>query len=103
MLGEGALAELGAFDGAAEVLQAWRDGMAPEPALLVSEWADKHRVLSSRGSAEPDCKRSSQSAASSALPAGNSIFFSGSMVIEPGQFLCGAEEKRRLLHCYKDV
>ena len=53
MAAEGMLADLGGFDGAAEVLQAWRDGMAPEPALLVSEWADRHRVLSSRGSAEP--------------------------------------------------
>ncbi len=51
--GEQIIAELGNFDGAAEILQAWRDGMAPEPALLVSDWADKHRMLSSRGSAEP--------------------------------------------------
>ena len=27
--------------------------MAPEPALLVSDWADKHRMLGSRDSAEP--------------------------------------------------
>ena len=53
MVGEHLLEELGRFDGDAEILQAWRDGMAPEPALLVSEWADKHRVLGSRGSAEP--------------------------------------------------
>ncbi|WP_333779756.1 phage terminase large subunit family protein [Falsiroseomonas oryzae] len=53
MAGEHLLEELGRFDGDAEILQAWRDGMAPEPALLVSEWADKHRVLGSRGSAEP--------------------------------------------------
>jgi hypothetical protein len=53
MVGEHLLDELGRFEGDAEILQAWRDGMAPEPALLVSEWADKHRVLGSRGSAEP--------------------------------------------------
>jgi hypothetical protein len=53
MGGERLLDELGRFDGDAEILQSWRDGMAPEPALLVSEWADRHRVLSSRGSAEP--------------------------------------------------
>ena len=53
MTGEQIIAELGGFDGAAEILQAWRDGMAPEPALLVSDWADKHRMLGSRGSAEP--------------------------------------------------
>ena len=51
--GEQLLEELGRFDGDAEILRAWRDGMAPEPALLVSEWADRHRMLSSRGSAEP--------------------------------------------------
>jgi len=38
MTGEQIIAELGNFDGAAEILQAWRDGMAPEPALLVSDW-----------------------------------------------------------------
>ena len=53
MVGEHLLDELGRFDGDAEILQAWRDGMAPEPTLLVSEWADRHRILSSRGSAEP--------------------------------------------------
>ena len=53
MTGEQIIGELGSFDGAAEILQAWRDGMAPEPALLVSDWADKHRMLGSRGSAEP--------------------------------------------------
>ena len=52
-MGEHLLEELGGFDGAAEILRAWREGMAPEPALLVSEWADRHRVLGSRGSAEP--------------------------------------------------
>jgi phage terminase large subunit GpA-like protein len=46
------LTELGRFDGDLEIVQAWRDGLAPEPALLVSEWADRHRVLGSRGSAE---------------------------------------------------
>ena len=53
MAGEHLLDELGRFDGDAEILQAWRDGMAPEPALLVSEWADRHRMLGSRDSAEP--------------------------------------------------
>jgi phage terminase large subunit GpA-like protein len=46
-------AELAAFDGAEAVLQAWLEGLAPDPALTVSEWADQHRVLSSRASAEP--------------------------------------------------
>lgn len=32
---------------------AFKRGLAPEPALTVSEWADKHRVLSSVASGEP--------------------------------------------------
>ena len=41
------------FEGAEEVQGAWRDGLLPDPALSVSEWADRHRVLSPRASAEP--------------------------------------------------
>ena len=40
------------FDGAEELLRAWRDGLTPDPDLTVSAWADKHRVLSSRGASE---------------------------------------------------
>jgi phage terminase large subunit GpA-like protein len=36
-----------------EILAAWRDGLKPDPALKVSEWADRHRLLSPRASAEP--------------------------------------------------
>src|SRR5512132_3143821 len=43
--------ELG-FDGAEDLLCAWRDGLTPDPDLTVSAWADKHRVLSSRGASE---------------------------------------------------
>lgn len=32
---------------------AWRAGLAPEPMLTVSEWAEAHRVLTGRSSAEP--------------------------------------------------
>jgi phage terminase large subunit GpA-like protein len=46
-------ADLLAFDGADELSQAWRDGLTPDAALTVSEWADRHRVLSPRASAEP--------------------------------------------------
>jgi phage terminase large subunit GpA-like protein len=46
-------AELIAFDGAEELGQAWRDGLRPDPSLTVSEWADQHRLLSPRASAEP--------------------------------------------------
>jgi len=39
---------------AAEVVNAaWDEGLAPEPQLTVSEWADAHRVLTGRSSAEP--------------------------------------------------
>ena len=33
--------------------QAWAQGLRPEPALSVAAWADRHRVLSPRASAEP--------------------------------------------------
>jgi len=42
-----------AFDGAQDVLRAWLAGLRPDPDLTVSEWADRHRMLSSRASAEP--------------------------------------------------
>ena len=41
------------FDGAEDILRSWRRGMRPDPDLTVSEWADQHRKLSSRASAEP--------------------------------------------------
>jgi hypothetical protein len=41
------------FDGAAEILRAWSEGLTPDPDLTVSEWADRHRMLSGRASAEP--------------------------------------------------
>ncbi len=41
------------FDGAAEILRAWGSGLRPDPDLTVSEWADRHRMLSGRASAEP--------------------------------------------------
>jgi phage terminase large subunit GpA-like protein len=41
------------FAGAADLVDAWCRGRAPEPLLAVSDWADRHRVLGSRGSAEP--------------------------------------------------
>ena len=88
MVGEHLLDELGRFGGDAEILQAWRDGMAPEPALLVSEWADRHRVLGSRGSAEPGPWRTSRTpylrevmdALSPAHPARRVVFMKGAQV-----------------------
>ena len=42
------------FDGAAGAdLRAWSRGLRPDPDLTVSEWADRHRKLASRASAEP--------------------------------------------------
>jgi len=40
------------FDGADEIRSAWLAGLAPDPTLTVSEWADRHRVLSSRAASE---------------------------------------------------
>ena len=45
--------ELTDFDGGEEFETAWRDGLTPDPTLSVSEWADQHRMLSPRASAEP--------------------------------------------------
>ena len=42
-----------AFAGADDIARAWRDGLTPDPRLSVSEWADRHRVLAARASAEP--------------------------------------------------
>jgi len=40
------------FDGAEDIRRAWLAGLAPDPALTVSEWADRHRILSSRAASE---------------------------------------------------
>ncbi|MEG3639291.1 phage terminase large subunit family protein [Magnetococcus sp. PR-3] len=41
------------YDGAASVERQWREGIKPDPLLNVSQWADKHRMLSQRASSEP--------------------------------------------------
>ncbi|MCW3784231.1 phage terminase large subunit family protein [Defluviimonas salinarum] len=48
------------FDGAGDILRAWSRGLRPDPDLTVSEWADQHRWLSSRASAEPGRYRTSR-------------------------------------------
>lgn len=48
------------FDGAADIDAAWRAGLKPEPLLTVSEWAERNRMLSSKGSAEPGPWRNSR-------------------------------------------
>jgi phage terminase large subunit GpA-like protein len=46
------------FDGAGNLLRAWSRGIRPDPDLTVSQWADRHRRLGSRASAEPGKYRS---------------------------------------------
>ncbi len=41
-----------AFDGEDGLSAAWLGGLKPDPSLTVSEWADRHRVLSSRAASE---------------------------------------------------
>lgn len=41
------------YEGVQEIERAWRDGLTPDPLLTVSEWSDRHRMLSSKASAEP--------------------------------------------------
>lgn len=46
------------YEGAQEIERAWRDGLTPDP--LLTEWSDRHRVLSSKASAEPGRWRTSR-------------------------------------------
>ncbi|MGH8573986.1 MAG: phage terminase large subunit family protein, partial [Gammaproteobacteria bacterium] len=41
------------YEGAQDIERAWREGLTPDPLLTVSEWADRHRMLSTKASAEP--------------------------------------------------
>ena len=43
-----------AFDGAAELLRAWCDGLRPDPDLTDSAYVDKHRILSPGASTRPE-------------------------------------------------
>ena len=43
----------GEYDGSDDILAAWLGGLAPDPALTVTEWANEKRYLSSKGAAEP--------------------------------------------------
>jgi phage terminase large subunit GpA-like protein len=40
------------YDGEEDIVSAWIRGLAPDPLLTVSEWADRYRFLSSRASSE---------------------------------------------------
>ena len=48
------------YEGAAEVERAWREGLTPDPLLTVSEWADQHRLLSTKSASEPGRWRTSR-------------------------------------------
>jgi len=48
------------YEGAVEIERAWREGLTPDPLLTVSEWSDRHRMLSSKASAEPGRWRTSR-------------------------------------------
>jgi hypothetical protein len=77
-----------AFDGAAELLRAWREGLQPDPDLTVSAWADAHRILSPRGSSEAGRWRTSRTpylreimdALSPRHPAQRVVFMKGSQI-----------------------
>lgn len=49
-----------AYEGWDIIERAWREGLTPDPLLTVSEWADRHRVLSSKASSEPGRWRTSR-------------------------------------------
>lgn len=34
------------YDGALDIERSWREGLMPDPLLTVSEWADRHPLLS---------------------------------------------------------
>jgi len=48
------------YDGALDIERAWGEGLMPDPLLTVSEWSDRHRMLSSKASAEPGRWRTSR-------------------------------------------
>ncbi|AYF00903.1 hypothetical protein [Paracoccus yeei] len=48
------------FEGAEDIAVAWARGLAPDPAQTVAEWADRHRILSSRAASEAGPYRTSR-------------------------------------------
>ncbi len=48
------------YEGWDAIERAWCEGLTPDPLLTVSEWADKHRVLSSKAASEPGRWRTSR-------------------------------------------
>ena len=77
-----------AFDGAEDVARAWARGLAPDPTQTVSEWADRHRILSSRAASEAGPYRTDRTpymrgimdALSPAHPASRVVFMKSAQV-----------------------
>ncbi len=36
------------YEGCQDIERAWREGLTPDPLLTVSEWADRHRMFSTK-------------------------------------------------------
>src|SRR5256885_6850250 len=51
---------LEAYDNARSIEKAWSSGLKPDPALLVSHWADRNRWLTPRSAAEPGLYRTAR-------------------------------------------
>jgi len=76
------------FDGAEDLLRAWREGLTPDPDFTVSAWADRHRILSPRGANEAGPWRTSRTpylqelmdALSPRHPAQRVVFMKGSQL-----------------------
>jgi phage terminase large subunit GpA-like protein len=77
-----------AFDGAEDIARAWARGLAPDPTQTVSEWADRHRILSSRAASEAGPYRTDRTpymrgimdALSPAHPASRVVFMKSAQV-----------------------
>ena len=48
------------FEGVDDLRASWREGLRPDPFMTVSGWADTHRMLAARASAEPGRYRTSR-------------------------------------------
>ena len=76
------------YDGAEDFERALRGGLTPDPLMSVSEWADRHRVLSQRAASEPGRWRTSRTpylkeimdCLSPASPVNRVVFMKGSQV-----------------------
>ena len=83
--------DVAGFDGAKDLLRAWSQGIRPDPNLTVSQWADRHRWLSSRASAEPGRYRTARTpymreimdALSPSSPAQRVVFMKAAQVGAP--------------------